>query len=570
MAGGVAVSARVKIFFRTETISSGEGEDLQSFAVSQLMPAGAMLVALEGGRPVGGGKASEGKGDIELVPGNFVEFSADKLALLAMLPGYPCLIRKKQGSGERIIVDLEPLVQISADGWSAKMTLYPPLSGIEQPDSAMILDLLEKSDVRWGIRDKNIAACIAAVKTDGRPQKNQVIARGRLPVNGENARLRIDIMFGEQAGKELGDGRMDFHERRLFIGVDKGQLLATKVAATGGLAGVNIYGHEVPQVAGKDLIIKTGEDIICDEETGEIRAAFAGVLSVVSDTSVRVTSKHVISSDIDFHTGNIDSRDAVDISGSVKPGFKVVTGGDLVIGGSVESSHIISRGNVVIRGGLTGKDAIVEADGDVDIPVIGNGVITCKGTVRIGREAYYTEIRCQQDILCTGQARVLGSELFAGGSITVMEVDTDTSPNSLLAAATLPERYFRHQKLQKEYYLALAAVESWHRRFGGAGGNEDLAELEEELADVKSALVSFNLIPGVGERDRSGGMRYACRQKITVNGAIRAGAVIRIGNTEATLKKTYGEGFFALNGDTGMIEFHSKTKGPRGAVSEKI
>lgn len=564
------MAARVKVFFRTEIMTCGEAEGRQSFTVNQLMPAGSLLVALEGGGQGAGTKESEVKGEIELVPGSFVEFSADKRALLATLSGYPSLIREKHDSGERIVVDLEPLVMISEDGWAVKMTLYPPLEGTVLPDSAEIMALLAKGNVRWGVREKNIAACIAAVKTEKRPQKNQIIARGRLPVNGENARLRIDIAVGEQAGKELGDGRMDFHERRLFVGVDKGQLLATKIPATTGIPGVNIYGHEVVQIPGRDLAIKMGEDVIYDEETGELRSAFAGVLSVISDSCVRVTSKHVISGDVDFHTGNIDSRDAIDIGGSVKPGFKVIAGGDVVVGGSVESAHIVSHGNVVIKGGVTGKEARVEADGDVDIQVIDYGIISCQGNVRIGREAYYTEIRCLEDITCTGQARVLGSDLFAGGSIAVMEVDTDTSPNSLLAAAVLPERYIRYQKLLHNYHLAQAAVEGWHRRFGAQGANDDLAELEEELLDARSSLMSFNLVPGVGERDQSGGLRYACRQKIAINGAVRAGAVIRIGNTEATLKKKYREGFFMLNSDTGMIDFHSNIKGPHGAAIEQV
>lgn len=564
------MAARVKIFFLTETLTSGPEEDRQTFKISQLMAAGAMLVALEGGAQGSSGKASDAKAEIELIPGGGVEFSADKKALLATTSGYPQMVRVKESAGEKVIMDLEPLFYISEDGWTVKMNLYPPVTGNTLPGIAEIMVMLEKSGVRWGVREKNIAACLAAVKAEQRPHKKQVIARGRLPVNGENAWLRIDIAVGAQVGQELGDGHIDFRERHLFTGVEKGQLLATKVPATAGLPGVNVYGHEVPQIPGKDLIIKTAEDVLFDEDTGEIHAAIAGVLSAVSDTSVRVTAKLVVSGDIDFQTGNIESRDAVEIGGSIKPGFKVTTGGDVVVSGSVESAHISSRGNVVIRGGIMGEEASVEADGDVDIPVIDNGSISCKGSVRVSREAYYAEIKCLQDIIFTGQARVMSSELFAGGSITAVEVDSDTSPNSLLAAATMPERYARYYKLLKSFHQAEAAVDAWHRRFGSEVVNDELDELNEELADAKASLVSYNLVPGVGERDRSGGLRYACRQKITVKGSIRSGAVIRIGNTEATLKKTYEDGHFALNSDTGKLEFHSDSKGPKIVSVEEV
>ncbi len=134
----------------------------------------------------------------------------------------------------------------------------------------------------------------------------------------------------------------------------------------------------------------------------------------------------------------------------------------------------------------------------------------------------------------------------------------------------MPERYARHKKLLKAFHQAEAAVEGWRRRFGSDVDNGELDELNEELADAKASLVSYNLVPGVGERDRSGGLRYACHQKITVKGQIRSGAVIRIGNTEATLKKTYGEGHFALNSDTGKIEFHADGKGLKIAAAEEI
>jgi uncharacterized protein len=564
------LAARLKIYFRTETMTCGQGEGHQDFLVSDLMPAGSTLVALQGddqGAASRDDKAAEG---CRLVAGDFVEMTADQRALVAIVQGYPHLIRVKEGEGEQVRVDVEPLVAASADGWTAKLTLYPPLAGSALPEPAEILSLLDQAEIRWGVREKNIAACIQAVNTEQRPQKQQVIARGRPPIPGENGWLRIGVEIGAQAGKEMGDGRMDYRERRLFIGVDKGQLLATKVPATAGIPGINIYGQEVAQVPGRVLTIKTGEDVLYDAETGEIRAAFAGVLSVVTNTGVKVTAKHVLSGDIDFNTGNIDSGNAVEIGGSVKPGFKVVTGGDLLIGGSVESAHVLSHGNVVIRGGMMGKEASLEADGDVDIPVVDNGSVSSKGSVRISREVYHAEIKSLADISCTGQAKVVSCELFAGGSITVNDVDTDTSPNSLLAAATLPERYVRHQKLLKAYHQAQAAVEAWYRRFGGSGAHTQLVELQEELADAQASLASYNLVPVVGEHNRADGLRYACCQRITVQGTVRAGAVIRIGNSETTLKKNFHEGYFALNGETGKLQFHTTSKGLCAATVEPL
>lgn len=551
------MTTRAKIHVREETRSVGEGEGSVTYVARSLVAAGAVLVSLEGA----GDDASEDENRFELVAEEGVELSADRRALLATVSGYPQVTRSKEGGREKIVVRLQPLFAIDEDGWTARMSLYPPPSSESLPELVEIVAMLRQSGVRSGIRESNIAAALAMVRAEERPHLSQAVARGRLPVNGENARLRLEIITSSQAGEELGDGQMDYRERNLFTQVERGQLLATRIPATAGLAGVNVYGHAVPQQPGKDLALKTGEDVVFDPASGEVRAAVAGVLSAVTDTLVKVSAKLTISGDVDYQTGNVRCRDAVEISGSIRPGFVVKAGGNTVIGGTVEGAVVECGGNVVVRGTITGEEARVQADGDVEVPVVAHGIIFAKGSVRISRESYNAKVRSLGDILLSAEARALGCELIAGGSITAASVDTAVSPNSLLAAAVVPERYARYYRLLKTLHQVQAKVDVWRRRFGEEADSDDFQELQEELEDARRAVTIFNLIPGAGERDRAGGLRYACRQRITFSGIVCFGAVIRIGNTETTLKKDYAEGYFALNGDSGKIEFHRGDKG---------
>ncbi len=550
------MTIRAKIHVREESRSVGEGEGSVTFVARSLVSAGAVLVSLEGE----GADTSADENRFELVAEEGVELSADRRAVLATLSGYPQVTRSKEGAKERVVVNLQPLFVIDGDGWTAHMSLSPPPSGDSLPELAEIVAMLRQAGVRSGIRESNIAAALAMVKAEGRPHLHQAVARGRLPINGENARLRLEIITSSQAGEELGDGQMNYRERNLFTEVEKGQLLATKIFATAGLAGVNVYGQSVPQQPGKDLALKTGEDVVFDPASGEVRAAVAGVLTAVTDTLVKVSAKLTISGDVDYHTGNVRCRDAVEISGSIRPGFVVKAGGNTVIGGTVEAAAVECGGNVLVRGTITGEEAVVEADGDVEVPVVAHGIVSAGGAVRISREAYYAKVRSLGDIVLSTEARVLGCELIAGGSITAASVDTEVSPNSLLAAAVVPERYARYYRLLKALHQAQAKVDAWRRRFGETADSDDFQELQEELEDARRAVTSYNLIPGAGERDRAGGLRHACRQRISFSGIVRFGAVIRIGNSEATLKQDYTNGYFALNGDSGKIEFHRGDK----------
>lgn len=119
--------------------------------------------------------------------------------------------------------------------------------------------------------------------------------------------------------------------------------------------------------------------MLYNEVTGEIHAAVAGVLSAVTNTSVRVTAKLVIPGDIDFQTGNVESRAAVQIGGSLKPGFKVITGGDVLVGGSVESAHkAIARLMWSLAVGSWGKGHALRPKGMLMSRLSITGFIACK------------------------------------------------------------------------------------------------------------------------------------------------------------------------------------------------
>lgn len=87
--------------------------------------------------------------------------------------------------------------------------------------------------------------------------------------------------MGPLPGKIRGDGSIDFRDRKMFVGVNVGKLIAVNMPKTEGVAGKDVHGNSVPQNPGQDLIIKVTDDAVYDDETGEIRASRSGVLSMV-------------------------------------------------------------------------------------------------------------------------------------------------------------------------------------------------------------------------------------------------------------------------------------------------
>ena len=555
---------KLKTLFKTGLITIEEDETRRDIVVSEWKSAGNVLAALEEepGDGSGDGKTKR----YELVAGEWVQFSADRKSVFSTKPGYPHIIIVEGKEIDRVTVDIDPIIGVSDDGWTVRLRLHPPFEDCRLPSENEVKEMLAEENVSWGIRENRIRDLLNLVELEKRPISDEIIARGRLPVNGEDARIKLNLVIGSVAGREDSSGAIDYRERNMFVSVERGQLVATKVNATEGIPGVNIFGHEVPQSPGKELNFNPGPDVLFNKETGEVFAAITGVVSAVNNGVIKITDKLSVSGDVDYQTGNINCRGALEVTGSVRPDFKVKAGGDLLIGGNVESAVIDGKTNVVIRGGLTGQKSRIESAGNVDILYVESGTIKCGGKSMIRKEAYFCTVYSGGDIETEDNSVILGSRLISGGSVYVVTVDTDTSQLSVLAAAVDYGRYEKYFEISGEVEELAKKVRRRRHRLGPTVSGEDLEELEEELEEAREELESFNLVPVSPEYDRAGGLRYACKQKIIVKGEVQSGVLIRIGNFKKRLEHNVSNGYFRLIGDTEEIIFCSETQPNKPSV----
>ncbi len=532
--------------FRTESKRVTQDGVEQYLEISQWLPPGAPLVSL----------VKNGSGTtIALKSGCGVQLSDDGQILLAIEAGYPYLEKTQDGTNQEITGHIKPMLHIRNDGWSAKLNLYPPLDGTSVPKPEQILDLMQQADIRSGINEKAIRSGYRKAASEMIQVRDLIIARGRLPVHGQPGKLRMEVALDVRPGKERSDGSIDFKERNMFVAVKKNQLLARQVPATAGMPGLNIFGHEVPQIRGQELVLNPGADLLFDEKSGEIRAAFAGVVSAVGGNAVKVTDRQVIAKDVDYSTGNITSKAAVEIKGTVRSGFSVSADGNVLIGGDLEGGYVDCGANVVVRGGVTGKKSFIRARGEVEILFIEEGGIKSGGSISVARQTYFADLRSDGSITIPSDGKVVASSLLAGASLSLGHVDTPTSPNSKLAAAIDPVRYEKYKKLISQIAEDRKAIAQLQIKLGPDSQAEKLNEKVEELGERLATLKKFNLVPYSPENDRAAGLRYACRQKIIVAGSIQEGSSIRIGNSRIILTQPLKDGAFSLNLETEELIF---------------
>jgi len=479
------------------------------------------------------------------IAGDHVLFDRERDQWIAAVNGYPTVHSKKKGSEEHLTVSIEKLIKVTPDRMQAVLLLKPLPLGQSLPEQELLDRMLDEEGVCYGRLPHAFGQCLAKVSEENRPQR-AVVALGILPIKGRDAWLRFEMEIGPLPGKILGNGEIDFRERNMFIGVNKDQLIAVKIPPTAGTPGRDIFGDPVTPEPGNDIVINISDDAAIDAATGEIRATRAGVLSKVSEGSVKVCSRQIIAQDVDFETGNINSNDALEIKGSIMPKFKVNAMGDILVCGTIEKAQVKSGGNVVVLGGLIGDLSEIQAKGDVDISIAEHGRISADGSVILRKSAFSSRLYACGDIHCDSSSRVIHTQLIASGSITTGRVGSDSAEPSLLAAAVSPRQMQLFFDLVKIATAKKKEIEALKMRHGRNAWSDEHEELTFDLEEVQAKLADLNLICPPVPKSADNGLSHALQSIIAVSGKVFEGTEIRIGNRRMVLEKTMSNVQFKL------------------------
>lgn len=480
-----------------------------------------------------------------LLPGEHVRCDEEKELLIATASGYPVISSTQKGSVEQRTLSIDKLIKITPNRMQAILCLKPVPPDYPFPDQDTLLHILDEEKISFGRLPHAASQCLENTVKEQRPQQ-AVIALGTLPIKGKDAWLRFEMDVGPLPGKVMGNGEIDFRERNMFIGVSKDQLIAVKIPPTTGTPGKDIFGAEVAQEPGKDIALNVTDDANYNEATGEIRATRSGVLTKVSEGSVKVCSRQVIAQDVDFQTGNVNSNDSLEIKGSIKPKFKVHALGDILITGTVEKAQVKSDSNVVVKIGLIGELSDIHAKGDIDIHIVEHGRIYAGKSIILRKSAYFCRMHADGNILCDSSSRIVHSQLVAAGSITTGTVGSDSADPSLLAAAVSPEQLQRYFDIKRTIEAQIKEIKTLRMRLGREVASDELDELSVELKTNENKLDHLNLTCPDTPKSTDKGFSHALQCTIVVRGKAFAGTEIRIGNSRMVLERTLSNIQFKL------------------------
>lgn len=547
----------LKIHFVSGLLQTVAGETTSMVYTSEIIIKGQILISKA---PVTGTAEraeideSGSQKKIELVPGQHTALSEDGNALIALCTGYPQIHQTRDGGLISVQVDMVPLLQISEDNMQVLLTLYPPPTDKPPLDHKQLETILINERINYGIDQAILKESINKLAILQSPISNIPIARGMLPIDGKDAYLRFELEIGPIPGKMLRDGTIDFRERKIFTGVDENQVIASRVPETAGTPGINIFGESIPQWPGKDITVKISGDVSYSQESGQVIASKSGVLSTVKGNDIKVSAKQIIPGNVDFSVGNIESKDCVEIKGSIHPGFSVKTRGDLLIGGNVEGAIIISKGNVVIKGGLLSATTRLETLGDADINFTERAEIIAGGGIIIRKGGYYSKVTGGGDICCSPESKVVGCVFCSTGNFVGGNVGSHQAGPATIAAGVDNKRYTKHERLRQQIVETETKLETLRcRKEAKSIVREMSRQYEVELRELQSSFRKLNLIPNTPEYSRNEPAFNHSDARIIIHGTAAIATTLRIGNLTKTLDDEYSAVEFFIDRDLGKI-----------------
>ncbi len=339
-------------------------------------------------------------------------------------------------------------VTVTKDGMHAMLVIYPPLAGDAPPVLADIALALDKVGVVFGVDQDLIAKSLR----DGAYNTPIPAAVGNSPRKGQDSihTYTFDIN-NNHSPNEDADGRIDYKSLNFLQSAEVNQILATRSVPTEGSAGTNVMGKPIPAAIGRDIPFKAGAGTKVSEDGMSLLATVTGAICY-RNGEVSVKDIVTIAQDVDTATGNIDCRGSLRITGDVKTGFSVSADGDIEVAGVAEDCTIKSHGSIMVKGGFFGGgNGLMQADGNITVKFAEGQKLITGGDLTIGGELVHCNVIARGNVMVKGKhGKIVGGEVRAGKEIHAGVAGSDAGTVTNLYVGYNTELMTKYYAIQKE------------------------------------------------------------------------------------------------------------------------
>jgi uncharacterized protein (DUF342 family) len=312
-------------------------------------------------------------------------------------------------------------LRVSPDMMEAKLTALPAGERGTMPTVEFIRSFLNSKNIVYGIDEDELGFLMKQFSKGLGNPLTVVIAAGQRPIKGDDG--RVEFCFNTESSPMPSinaDGSVDYKSISIVNSVKAGAVLAKLRPPAKGIPGIDLAGHAIKALDGKQKILPVGLNTAISPENPNTLVALVSGIVKFNGFVINIEEGYVVPGDIDYSTGNINYQGPVAINGDIKSGFDVNCGGDLQVNGIIEDSKVTVKGNVLCRYGFVGRGGgpgFIKAGGDVNLGYMKNQTLVTDGNVNIAKEAINSNITARKSI------RIYGHNLSAvGGTLSTPEI----------------------------------------------------------------------------------------------------------------------------------------------------
>ncbi len=320
-------------------------------------------------------------------------------------------IARKDGTYNLSVFDYQDSsykLQVSEDKMQASITIFPSKGAGSTISFEKIEQALKEQGIVKGVNLELLNNCVREANS-GKSITDVVFAQGVPPHHGAGSRLQF--YYQVISGRSLYSNPAE--NSRKGRSVKNGDLIAEIIKSKEKVeSGIDIYGAAVPAREGLPINIEISDSIKLEvTEDGIIQYYAASTGEIFYNGNIlEVKDKLIFDSNINQQTGNINFSGSVQISGSVKNGLSIFSGGDIKIGGMVEGALLSSNGSIFIVGGVRGENkAVLRSKQHIAAKFVERSVILAVGNVKLKTACLNCNLKCNNKLfMAPANSKILG------------------------------------------------------------------------------------------------------------------------------------------------------------------
>lgn len=528
-----------------------------------LVGKGAVVAHLEGGAQAKAGRTVYGE---EISPpssrsrtvsaGENVEFSKANQTFIALIPGYPEYDERS--------ISVAPLFSVSSDEMTAFAHVRPLAPDASPPTEDVFRRMLADAGVVFGATEQSYENVVEAMKSDANTDDPVIVAVGKPPTAGTEA--RIEWLKGSEpsAGLERENGNIDFHQRQVLQEVRSGDLLAVKTPIQPGVDGVTVAGNAVEPDEVADCGVVAGENVAISAKGLHFKATIDGIV-VRGGNLVRVVEVLEVEGNVDFSTGDLDSPKAVVIQGAVSSTFAVHARGPITVMDCVEDSIVESTDSVVVALGIIHRTlGSLKAGACVEAKYTQNAQVHAGDSILLRDSALHSFLAAKNEVkLLEGKGTAIGGHLIAGAKVELKVAGSKMNAHTILQVGM---NYDKMEVLYKRLRSILTkmkkiiSAEGMHflDYVNGDAKPPDAQHIRQCLKEWRKCEKEKEVL--LEERSRVLAATFKSgsqKPSIIVHEIVHAGVEVIIGAARKKIQESIGGGHFSLDPETNEVEMAS-------------